>query len=108
MRTPLDQQEDEWNATLNTNLRGTWLMSKAVAKRLVAAKRGGSIINISSIAGLERSMLPGAMAYGVSKAAVIHLSKVQLPSISHLFHDADFALTMWVFAAGDGYGAREV
>ncbi|KAG0624693.1 hypothetical protein M758_3G268000 [Ceratodon purpureus] len=76
VRSPLDQQEDEWNTIFNTNLRGTWLMSKAVAKRLVAAKRGGSIINISSIAGLERSLIPGGMAYGISKAGVIHLSKV--------------------------------
>ena len=66
MRISLDQQEDEWNAILNTNLRGTWLMSKAVAKCLVAAKRGGSIINISSIGGLKRCISPGAIAYDVS------------------------------------------
>jgi NAD(P)-dependent dehydrogenase (short-subunit alcohol dehydrogenase family) len=59
-------------------------MSKAVAKRLVAAKRGGSIINISSIAGLERSLLPGGFAYGISKAGVIHLSKVRIFSSRHL------------------------
>jgi len=76
VRTPLDQEEKEWNAIMNTNLRGTWPMSKAVAKRLVGAKRGGSIINISSISGLERSLLPGAMAYSISKAGMIHLSKV--------------------------------
>lgn len=76
VRTPLDQQEGEWNTIFNTNLRGTWLMAKAVAKRLVAAKRGGSIINISSIAGLERSLLPGALAYSISKAGVIHLTKM--------------------------------
>ncbi|XP_024357149.1 uncharacterized protein [Physcomitrium patens] len=83
VRTPIDQEEHEWNAIFNTNLRGTWLMSKAVSKRLVAAKRGGSIINISSIGGIERGLLPGGLAYSTSKAAVIHLSKIMAMELGH-------------------------
>lgn len=87
VKTPFTQEEDEWNTILNTNLRGAWLMSKAVGKRMKAAKRGGSIINISSIAGLERSILPGALAYGVSKAGLNHLTKVspcQFPFLGYV------------------------
>lgn len=76
VKTPFAQEEDEWNTIMNTNVRGAWLMSKAVGKRMKAAKREGSIINISSIAGLERGILPGALAYGVSKAGLNHLTKV--------------------------------
>jgi NAD(P)-dependent dehydrogenase (short-subunit alcohol dehydrogenase family) len=72
----LDTDEAEWNTVMHTNLRGAWLMSKAVGKRMRAAKRGGSFINISSITGLERSLLPGAVAYGTSKAGLNYLTKV--------------------------------
>lgn len=82
VKTPFTQEEDEWNTIMNTNLRGAWLMSKAVGKRMMAAKREGSIINISSIAGLERGILPGALAYSVSKAGLNQLTKVSfVPSL---------------------------
>jgi len=75
VKGPLDTEEAEWNSVMHTNLRGAWLMSKAVGKRMRAAKRGGSFINISSIAGLDRSLLPGAVAYGTSKAGLNYLTK---------------------------------
>ena len=61
---------------MKTNLTGTWLVSKYVAIRMRDAERGGSIINISSIAGLNRGHLPGAAAYSSSKAGLNTLTKV--------------------------------
>lgn len=76
LHTPLDLTEDEWNDSMRTNLSGTWLASKYVCKHMSDAQRGGSIINISSIAGLDRGQLPGSLAYSVSKAAVNTMTKV--------------------------------
>ncbi|MEI4507424.1 SDR family oxidoreductase [Sphingopyxis sp. CCNWLW253] len=60
-----------WNNILSTNLTSVMLMSK-FAVREMARGGGGSIINISSLAGM-RAM--GALAYGPSKAAMAQLSR---------------------------------
>ena len=63
----------DFDALMATNVRGVWLVAARAAQRWVDAGRGGSIINISSILG-ERVM-PGAMLYATSKAAVVHMTK---------------------------------
>ncbi|KAL1531381.1 3-oxoacyl-[acyl-carrier-protein] reductase FabG-like [Salvia divinorum] len=75
VHTPLDLSEDEWNELIKTNLTGTWLVSKYVCRRMRDSGRGGSVINISSIAGLERGQLPGGLAYAASKSAVNSITK---------------------------------
>lgn len=74
--SPLELTEEEWNNVFKTNITGTWLVSKYVCKLMRDSKRKGSIINISSIAGLERGQLPGGTAYACSKAGVNMLTKV--------------------------------
>lgn len=76
VRSPLELSEEEWNKTMNTNLRGSWLVSKYVCIRMRDAHQGGSIINISSIAGLNRGQVPGAAAYATSKAGINSLTRV--------------------------------
>ncbi|GMH20210.1 hypothetical protein Nepgr_022051 [Nepenthes gracilis] len=76
IRSPLHISEEEWNNTLKTNLTGAWLVSKYVCIRMRDAKLGGSIINISSIVGLNRGQLPGAVAYIASKSGLSALTKV--------------------------------
>jgi NAD(P)-dependent dehydrogenase (short-subunit alcohol dehydrogenase family) len=55
---------DEWDLIFNTNLRGPYLMIRALAPLMIAA-RSGHIINISSLAG--RNPLPKGAAYAASK-----------------------------------------
>ncbi|SCW59950.1 NAD(P)-dependent dehydrogenase, short-chain alcohol dehydrogenase family [Sphingobium faniae] len=62
---------DYWNRTLTTNLTSAMLMSQAAIPHMARAG-GGSIVNISSLAGM-RAM--GAIAYGPSKAAMAQLSR---------------------------------
>ncbi|XP_019187443.1 PREDICTED: uncharacterized protein LOC109181924 [Ipomoea nil] len=76
VHTPLDLTEEEWNDLTKTNLTGTWLVSKYVCLRMCNAKFGGSIVNISSISGLNRGQLPGGLAYTTSKTAVNALTRV--------------------------------
>lgn len=65
--------EADFDRLMDTNLKGTWLVSQAAARRMIGAGRGGSIINIASIAGLITMGRLGI--YGVSKAAVIQLTR---------------------------------
>lgn len=69
----LDLSEDEWDKVLDTNLKGSWMLSKAIAKHMIDAGEGGSIINIASILGL--AVQKGTGAYMSSKAGLIHLTR---------------------------------
>ena len=55
---------DEWDLVFNTNLRGPYLMIRALAPLMIAA-RSGHVVNISSLAG--RNPLPNGAAYAASK-----------------------------------------
>lgn len=74
----MELTEEEWNNTYNTNLRGAWLVSKYVCKHMIDAKQGGgSVINITSMAGLNRVVVPGTTAYASSKMALDMVTKVR-------------------------------
>lgn len=61
------------DAVLDTNFRGVWNVGQTAARRLVAAGREGSIINIASVLGL--GVQPGLASYCASKGAVIQLTR---------------------------------
>jgi dehydrogenase/reductase SDR family member 4 len=68
-----DLEEWAWDAVMNVNLKGTWLVSKEVCKLVKEQKKGCSIINMTSYQGFTCTDLLGA--YCTSKAAVAHLTK---------------------------------
>ncbi len=68
----LDTSYEEWRHVLGTNLDGAFLCTQAFAP-IMKAQGGGAIVNIASISGLRASTL--RVAYGTSKAAIIHLTK---------------------------------
>lgn len=68
-----DISEDDWDAVLDTNLKGVFMMAQGVAKSLIHAEKPGSIINIASILGLRVSKALGS--YVAAKSAVVQLTK---------------------------------
>jgi len=72
-RPLLEQTEEDFDHVLDTNLKGCWLVATEAARRLVAAGRGGSIVNVASILG-ER-MAGGVAPYAISKAGVVQATK---------------------------------
>ncbi len=68
-----DTTFDIWREVMATNLDGVFLTSQAIIPHLKQV--GGAIVNIASISGLRASTL--RVAYGTSKAAVIHLTRQQ-------------------------------
>jgi NAD(P)-dependent dehydrogenase (short-subunit alcohol dehydrogenase family) len=58
----------------DTNLRGPWLLSTEVARRLIEARRPGRIVNISSIGAFHYSG-NGAALYSVTKAGVVRMTE---------------------------------
>lgn len=69
----LDMTEEAWSSVIETNLSGTWRVSQAVARRLVARGSGGTIVNIASVLGLATQSLQSN--YGTAKAGIIHLTR---------------------------------
>jgi NAD(P)-dependent dehydrogenase (short-subunit alcohol dehydrogenase family) len=68
-----DISEADWDAVLDTNLKGVFMVAQAVAKEMMRAEKGGSIINIASILGLGVSK--GLASYIAAKSGVINLTK---------------------------------
>ena len=65
---------EEWRHVMGTNLDGVFLCTQLFAP-VMQAGGGGAVVNIASISGLRASTL--RVAYGTSKAAVVHLTKQQ-------------------------------
>jgi NAD(P)-dependent dehydrogenase (short-subunit alcohol dehydrogenase family) len=74
VKPALDMPEEDWDVVVDTNLRGAWLVAQTAAKRWVAAKRPGVIVNIASILGLRT--IGQVAPYNASKAGLIHLTRV--------------------------------
>jgi len=71
-RPLLDLSEDEWDAVIDVNLKGTFLCTQAAGRAMYAA-RSGRIVNISAVTSLEARA--NAANYSASKAGVNMLTK---------------------------------
>jgi NAD(P)-dependent dehydrogenase (short-subunit alcohol dehydrogenase family) len=69
----LDTSEADWDTVIDVNLKGMFLMAQLAAKLMREAGTGGTIVNIASILGLRQA--GGVLAYAVSKAGVIQMTK---------------------------------
>ena len=69
----LRMKEEDWDAVIDTNLKGAWNFSKAVLRPMLRNENGGSILNITSISGVVGML--GQSNYSASKAGMIGLTK---------------------------------
>jgi NAD(P)-dependent dehydrogenase (short-subunit alcohol dehydrogenase family) len=71
-----DHPAAAWDKVMNLNVRGYFLLSQAIAKKSMIARRSGRIINIASIAGLGGNPVEmKTIAYNTSKGAVINFTR---------------------------------
>jgi 3-oxoacyl-[acyl-carrier protein] reductase len=68
----IDTTPEQWERVRQTNVDALWHLSQEFARRAIAAKTEGTIINIASILGFR--VTPGEAAYCVSKAAVVQMT----------------------------------
>jgi pteridine reductase len=72
LRAPLDEVTiEQWDETFALNLRAPFFCARAAAR--VMRSRGGVIVNIADLAGLET--WPAYIPHGISKAGVIHMTR---------------------------------
>jgi NAD(P)-dependent dehydrogenase (short-subunit alcohol dehydrogenase family) len=70
----LDITEADWDAVIDVNLKGAFLVGQAVARAMVAAKTPGAIVNMSSVNGIMA--IPSIASYNASKGGVNQLTRV--------------------------------
>lgn len=73
VKPALEMPVEDWDAVVNTNLRGAWLVAQTAGKRWLMGKRPGVIVNIASILGLRT--IGQVAPYNASKAGLIHLTR---------------------------------
>ncbi len=70
----LETSESDWDAVIETNLKGAWLVAQQAGRHMSSNSKGGTIINIASILG--RRVMGGVAPYAVTKAALEHLTRL--------------------------------
>lgn len=73
-RPALEVTQQQWDTVLDTNLKGIFFLTQAVARHWIAKGSPGAVVNVASQAGIVA--IEERAAYGASKAALIHLTKV--------------------------------
>lgn len=70
----LDVTEEDFDAVIRVNLKGSFLMAQAAARAMVACKSQGSIINMSSVNAVLA--IPSIASYNMSKGGINQLTRV--------------------------------
>ena len=69
----LRMKEDDWDAVMDTNLKGAWNFAKAALRVMLRQEEGASILNITSISGIIG--MAGQSNYSASKAGMIGFTR---------------------------------
>jgi len=69
----LEMSLDDWKRVIGVNLTGTFLCTRAAARDMVERERGGSIVNLASVAAFRGS--PRGVHYVASKGGIIGLTR---------------------------------
>jgi 3-oxoacyl-[acyl-carrier protein] reductase len=69
----VEMPPEEWRKVLSTNLDAVFFWAQEGARRMLAAKKQGAVVNIASVLGLAVSK--GAVAYAAAKAGVVQVTK---------------------------------
>src|SRR6266576_5048998 len=69
----VDQTEADWDAVINANLKGAYFAATELARRMIARKQEGNIVNIASVLGI--SVMKFLSPYTISKSCIIQATK---------------------------------
>ena len=107
-KSALEQNEEDWDVVIDTNLKGAFLVAQQVAQQMRSAGRPGSIINIASVLGLRQS--GSVLPYAVSKAGLIQMTRVlalelarfniRVNALAPGYFNTEFNRKFWETAAG--------
>ena len=74
-RPAVEVSRADWDKVIDVNTTGSFLFSRAVARHMIAAKKGGSIVQTASIMGFSGGGLYPNISYQTSKGAVVNMTR---------------------------------
>ena len=74
-RPAVDLSVADWDKVLAVNMTGTFLACRIAARQMIAAGRGGSIVNVASIMGFSGGGLYPNISYQASKGAIVNMTR---------------------------------
>src|SRR4029077_14074908 len=69
----VEQSEADWDAVIGANLKGAYFTATEIARRMIARKQEGNIVNIASVLGVQ--VMKFLSPYTISKAGIVQATK---------------------------------
>jgi NAD(P)-dependent dehydrogenase (short-subunit alcohol dehydrogenase family) len=105
----VDQTEADWDAVISANLKGAYFTATEVARRMIARREEGNIVNIASVLGL--GVMKFLSPYTISKAGIIQATKsmalelaanrIRVNALAPGYIDTDINHDFWATPAGE-------
>ena len=110
----VDQSEADWDAVIGANLKGAYFAATEMARRMIARKQEGNIVNIASVLGL--GVMKFLSPYTISKAGIIQATKVmalelagnniRVNALAPGYIDTEMNHDFWATPAGERLAKR--
>ncbi|MEK9279500.1 MULTISPECIES: SDR family oxidoreductase [unclassified Bradyrhizobium] len=104
-----EQTESDWDAVIGANLKGAYFLATEVARRMIARKQSGNIVNIASVLGT--GVLKAVSPYAISKAGIIQATKamalelagqnIRINALAPGYIDTEMNHDFWSTPAGE-------
>ncbi|WP_213773016.1 SDR family NAD(P)-dependent oxidoreductase [Bradyrhizobium sp. dw_78] len=110
----VDQTEADFDAVINANLKGAYFVTTEVARRMIAQRRQGNIVNVASVLGL--GVMKSVSPYAISKAGLLQATKamalelaannIRVNALAPGYIDTDINHEFWSTPAGERLAKR--
>jgi 3-oxoacyl-[acyl-carrier protein] reductase len=110
----VEQSEADWDAVIGANLKGAYFTAAEVARRMIARKQGGNIVNIASVLGF--GVVKFVSSYAISKAGIVQATKalalelaasnIRVNALAPGYIDTEMNHEVWATPAGEKLARR--
>jgi NAD(P)-dependent dehydrogenase (short-subunit alcohol dehydrogenase family) len=110
----IEQTEGDWDAVIGANLKGAYFVATEIARRMIARKQEGNIVNIASVLGF--GVVKFVSSYAISKAGIVQATKalalelaandIRVNALAPGYIDTEMNHEVWATPAGEKLAKR--